>query len=105
MKKSDIPDMVLELAEKNEMLRQFTTTLNTTVTWYNKIKKTSEKVEFDLIDKELSEIDKLISTGESCLSWNGTGNNHIFIKLNFNCFKVSINKPLYLTFILSRPVI
>lgn len=74
MNKTDIPEAVLALAEKNEKFRQFTTSLNTTVTWYNKIKKSSEKVEFDLIDKELAEIDDLISTGQNSLSWNSNGN-------------------------------
>ncbi|KAJ8921303.1 hypothetical protein NQ315_013777 [Exocentrus adspersus] len=72
MKKSNIPEEVLELSKKNELLLQFTTSLTKTITWYNKIKKFSKKVEIDLIEEELAEIDKLISTGQNELSWNST---------------------------------
>ncbi|KAL3274197.1 hypothetical protein HHI36_015613 [Cryptolaemus montrouzieri] len=65
-----IPEKALELEEKNETMRKFTEKLNSTITWYNKIRKTTRDVEYNLIATEISNIDSLIDKGQTQFSWN-----------------------------------
>uniref|UniRef100_A0A6P7G4P0 Dynein beta chain, ciliary-like n=1 Tax=Diabrotica virgifera virgifera TaxID=50390 RepID=A0A6P7G4P0_DIAVI len=73
MEEPDIPEVVLKLDEKNELYQQYITNLNSTVTWYNKIKKTAKDVEFNLIANEVKDIDKMITVGEESLNWESEG--------------------------------
>ncbi|CAH1164042.1 unnamed protein product [Phaedon cochleariae] len=65
----NIPEIVLKLAERNDVFQKYIANLNSTVTWYNKIRRSSKHVEFNLIEKEISEIDKLIAIGGENLNW------------------------------------
>lgn len=67
---SGIPEAALKLLERSEIFRKYTSVLNTTINWYNKIKRSSRDVEFELIQTELEEIDKLAEAGQNTLTWN-----------------------------------
>ncbi|CAH1184540.1 unnamed protein product, partial [Phyllotreta striolata] len=82
MEEPDIPEVVLKLAERNETFQQYTTNVSSTVTWYNKIKRTSKEVEFNLIEKDLVEIDKMITVGEEQLNWESEALWEYMIKLH-----------------------
>lgn len=73
MEQDNIPEEVLKLAEKGETFQQYISNLNSTVVWYNKIKKSSKDVEFDLIEDDLHKIDDMISTGHNKLNWESQG--------------------------------
>lgn len=47
--------------------------LSSTVDSYNNIRKTTKRVEFDLIELEVARIDSLISRGENELCWRSDG--------------------------------
>lgn len=47
--------------------------LGSTVDSYNNIRKTTKRVEFDLIEVEVARIDSLISRGENELCWRSDG--------------------------------
>lgn len=47
--------------------------LSSTVDSYNNIRKTTKRVEFDLIELEVARIDSLISRGEDELCWRSDG--------------------------------
>lgn len=68
-----IPEAALKMLERNEIFRKYISILNTTINWYNKIKRTSRDVEFELIQTELEEIDRLAETGQKSLTWNSEG--------------------------------
>lgn len=70
---SGIPEAALRMLERSEIFRKYTSILNTTINWYNKIKRTSRDVEFELIQTELEEIDKLAEIGQKSLTWNSEG--------------------------------
>ncbi|KAH1023596.1 hypothetical protein HUJ04_012770 [Dendroctonus ponderosae] len=67
---TDIPTEALELAKKNETFRKYISNLNSTIAWYNKIRRTTRAVEFDLIKNEINAIDQLIYFGQNSLNWN-----------------------------------
>lgn len=75
MQVSDIPEIALKLAEKNETFRKYISNLNSTIAWYNRIRRSTKNVEFDLIKNEIDEIDKRISLGQNSLNWNSDGNS------------------------------
>lgn len=84
MGQENIPEQVLKLAEKGEIFQQYISKLNSSVNWYNKIKKYSKSVEFDLIENDISEIDKMILTGQNDLNWESQGEyneTYFFISL------------------------
>ncbi|XP_066247509.1 dynein beta chain, ciliary [Euwallacea similis] len=70
MEVPNIPEAALKLAEKNEIFRKYIANLSTSIAWYNKIRRTTKTVEFELIKSEISEIDKRISLGQNGLCWN-----------------------------------
>ncbi|XP_022915026.2 dynein beta chain, ciliary isoform X1 [Onthophagus taurus] len=78
----EIPEVALKMAERNETFRKYITSLNTTIEWYNKIRRTSKEVEFQLIETELEEIDKLVQRGEKNLCWNSEDLWDFMIKLH-----------------------
>ncbi|XP_077291064.1 dynein heavy chain at 93AB [Arctopsyche grandis] len=65
-----IPETALQIYEKEDTFRQYTINLNITIEWYNKIRKNSEKVEFDLVKEEIQIIDEQIQKGRTSLNWN-----------------------------------
>lgn len=73
MEQDHIPEEVLKLAEKGETFQQYISNLNSTVVWYNKIKRSSKDVEFDLIEDDLHEIDNMIKIGQKDLNWKSKG--------------------------------
>lgn len=73
MGQDNIPEEVLKLAEKGETFQQYISNLNSTVVWYNKIKKSSKDVEFDLIEDDLQQIDNMIMIGQKDLNWESPG--------------------------------
>lgn len=68
-----IPQIALKMLERNEVFRKYISNLNSTINWYNKIRRTSKDVEFQLIQAELEEIDKLVEHAEHNLDWNSEG--------------------------------
>ncbi|XP_057668614.1 dynein beta chain, ciliary [Diorhabda carinulata] len=82
MNEPNIPEIVLKLAEKNEVFQQYITNLNSTVTWYNKIKKTAKEVEFNLIANEVADIDKMVKVGEDNLNWESESLWEYMMKLH-----------------------
>lgn len=71
---AEIPSVALELAKKNEIFRKYISNLNSTIAWYNKIRRTTKAVEFDLIKSEINAIDQLIYFGQNSLNWISNGN-------------------------------
>lgn len=69
MGQENIPETVLKLAERGDIFRQYTSNLNSSVVWYNKIKNSSKEVEFQLVEDDIEEIDKLIVIGQKELHW------------------------------------
>lgn len=70
MGKEGLPEVGLEFSEKSEIYRTYTLNLEKTIEWYNKIRKNSSKVELELIQSEIENIDGLIETGITELNWN-----------------------------------
>lgn len=68
-----IPEVALKMSERNEVFRKYITNLNCTIEWYNKIRRSSREVEFQLIENEIEDIDKLIAQGQNLLNWNSQG--------------------------------
>lgn len=62
-----------QVSENAETFRKFRTMLSGTVDSYNNIRKTTKRVEFDLIELEVARIDSLISRGEDELCWRSDG--------------------------------
>lgn len=73
MNHEGIPEEALLISERNDTFRQYIINLNSTIDWYNKIRRTSKDVEFQLIEHEIEEIDKLIIQGQTNLNWNSQG--------------------------------
>nr|CAI5851783.1 unnamed protein product [Callosobruchus analis] len=69
MGQEHISEDILKLSEKDETLQKYISVLTSTVTWYNTIKKSSKEVEFDLIEKDILKIDKMVEIGEKDLNW------------------------------------
>ncbi|XP_049809049.1 dynein beta chain, ciliary [Schistocerca nitens] len=66
----DIPQEALDLYEKGEIFRKYTNSLNQTITWYNKVCRSSMPVEFALVRESVQEVDGLIAKGQSELTWD-----------------------------------
>lgn len=60
--------------EKQEMFRLYRIDLEITIGWYNKIRRNSQKVEFDLVVEEIKAIDYRIEMAQNKLNWNSPGN-------------------------------
>lgn len=73
MGQENIPELVLKLAEKSGTFQQYIANLNSTVVWYNKIKKSSKDVEFELIEDDIQQIDEMILIGQKDLHWESQG--------------------------------
>ncbi|XP_067212065.1 dynein beta chain, ciliary [Linepithema humile] len=73
MSRSDIPQEAIKVSKSAETFRKFRTMLSSTVDSYNNIRKTTRRVEFDLIELEVARIDSLISRGEDELCWRSDG--------------------------------
>lgn len=68
-----IPEMALQIYEKEDTFRQYRINLTITIEWYNKIRKNRQKVEFDLVKEEIQIIDEQIKKGQTALNWNSEG--------------------------------
>ncbi|XP_054276549.1 dynein beta chain, ciliary [Macrosteles quadrilineatus] len=68
--KEEIPEEALKLYEKRDVFRKYTVQLNLTIDWYNKVRKHSREVEFELVREQVDEIDQLIQKGQKELDWN-----------------------------------
>ncbi|KAL1493068.1 hypothetical protein ABEB36_011203 [Hypothenemus hampei] len=64
--------LTIELSEQGETFRKYISSFNSTISWYNKIRRTAKSVEFDLIRNEITKIDKQIALGQSTLCWKST---------------------------------
>ncbi|RLU18201.1 hypothetical protein DMN91_008557 [Ooceraea biroi] len=73
MSRSDIPEEAIKVSESAETFRKFRTALGSTVDSYNNIRRTTKRVEFDLIELEVARIDSLVSRGENELCWRSDG--------------------------------
>lgn len=62
-----------QVSETSEMFRNYRTLLGSTVTSYNNIRKTSRRVEFNLIELEVAKVDALVLRGEKELCWKSEG--------------------------------
>ena len=69
----NIPVIALKLTEREEMFRKFISSVNSTTEWYNKIRRTTNDVEFQMIENEINQVDKLIQQGQTKLTWNSDG--------------------------------
>ncbi|XP_028172090.1 dynein beta chain, ciliary-like [Ostrinia furnacalis] len=67
---NDIPEDGLTLFQKQETYRQYRINLGITIDWYNQIRKNSQKVEFDLVEEEIKNIDNRIEIAQHELNWN-----------------------------------
>lgn len=70
---TNIPRLALEVSEQAETFRKYRTLLNITVTAYNDIRRTSQQVEYNLIELEVARIDSLVTRGERELCWKSEG--------------------------------
>ncbi|KAF4519850.1 hypothetical protein B566_EDAN005192, partial [Ephemera danica] len=68
--RSDVPESALALYARSETFRKYTCNLNITIERYNKIRRQSKPVEFELVREHVEEIDELVDTGRSSLDWN-----------------------------------
>ncbi|XP_015596133.2 dynein beta chain, ciliary [Cephus cinctus] len=68
-----VPNEALKVFECAETFRKFRILLGATVNSYNNIRRTSTKVEFNLIELEVARIDSLVSRGEDELCWKSDG--------------------------------
>lgn len=62
-----------QVSENVETFRKYRTLLGATVSSYNNIRKTTRRVEYRLIEKEITRIDLLVSRGETELCWKSDG--------------------------------
>lgn len=72
----NVPESAANIFLKEENLRKLVTTLDVTVEWYNKVKRTTLPVEFPLIAGQLADVDVLLSQAEKSLNWNTEGASH-----------------------------
>lgn len=80
MDKEGIPEIAIEFSAKNETYRSYTLSLEKTIDFYNQI-LTRTPCELELILSEVKEIDVLLETGVSELTWNSEG-----IQINWQLF-------------------
>ncbi|KAF5277248.1 hypothetical protein FQR65_LT00356 [Abscondita terminalis] len=73
MNHENIPEEAILMCERNDTFRKYIINLDSTIDWYNKIRRTSKDVEFQLIQQEIEEIDKLIIQGQTNLNWDSKG--------------------------------
>ncbi|RZC39341.1 MT, DHC N2, AAA 7, DHC N1 and/or AAA 9 domain containing protein [Asbolus verrucosus] len=66
----DIPAEALSLFEKVELLFECVQKFNRVVEWYNHLKEHTLKVEYNLIEPELSQVDEVLETVVTTITWN-----------------------------------
>nr|CAD7428767.1 unnamed protein product [Timema monikensis] len=72
MDKDNIPEEALKIYERSETFRKYTSSLNQTIQWYNKVRRTTKLVEFELVQEEVDEIDKHVEQAQTALDWNSS---------------------------------
>ncbi|XP_068084396.1 dynein beta chain, ciliary [Anabrus simplex] len=70
MGRTNIPEEALNMYEKGKIFRKYTNNLNQTIMWYNKVRRSSRLVEYELVKEQVEEIDALIEQGQTSLCWN-----------------------------------
>lgn len=73
MDKEGIPELAIEFSAKSETYRCYTLSLEKTIDYYNQILTQRPSCELELILDEIKEIDVLLETGISELTWNSEG--------------------------------
>ena len=69
----EYPEEAGALFERENTFREYTRSLDVTVDNYNRLKTSTQKVEYDLIADELKEIDIQLERAEHALNWNSEG--------------------------------
>lgn len=100
MEVPNIPEDALKLAEKNKTFRTYLVGLNSTITWYNKIRRTTKPVEFDLIKNEICQIDKMVNLGQNNLNWNSEGKRLVHEKKMIFWYILNYLTLIFLLFLL-----
>ncbi|XP_024080370.1 dynein beta chain, ciliary isoform X1 [Cimex lectularius] len=67
--KEGIPESGMNIYAKRDQYREYTVQLNIIIQWYNKMRRDSRLVEFDLIQEKIDQIDELIREAEFNLTW------------------------------------
>lgn len=73
MDKEGIPEIALEFSAKSETYRSYALSLEKTIDFYNQVITQRPTCELELILSEIKEIDVLLETGISELTWNSEG--------------------------------
>ena len=79
MNKEGIPEIAIEFSSKSETYRSYTLSLEKTIDFYNQILTQRPPCELELILAEIKEIDVLLETGISELTWNSEGIESILL--------------------------
>ncbi|KAF6202116.1 hypothetical protein GE061_004514 [Apolygus lucorum] len=80
--KEGIPQAGLDIYAKREEFREYTVQLEIIIKWYNKMRRDSRLVEFELVQDKIEEIDKLIGEAEHNLTWLSTELTEYIAKLH-----------------------
>ncbi|XP_018058898.1 PREDICTED: dynein heavy chain 9, axonemal [Atta colombica] len=70
MKRTDLPEEAIQLYYRSQYFFESTYNLNLLIQWYNWIRNYSLPVEFELLEHEIENVDKLIDTGQKNYNWN-----------------------------------
>lgn len=73
MDKEGIPQVAIDFSAKSETYRSYTLSLEKTIDFYNQILTQRPPCELELILNEIKDIDVLLETGISELTWNSEG--------------------------------
>lgn len=82
MDKEGIPELAIEFSSKSETYRSYTLSLEKTIDFYNQILTQRPPCELELILPEIKDIDVLLETGLSELTWNTEG-GHSLLNLQY----------------------
>ncbi|XP_034234645.1 dynein beta chain, ciliary [Thrips palmi] len=75
MARQEIPEAASQLYERGETFRKYTNSLSVTIEWYNKVRRCTLPVEFDLVRELVEEVDALVARGlqDGELTWSSSG--------------------------------
>ncbi|XP_076647477.1 dynein axonemal heavy chain 9-like [Halictus rubicundus] len=89
MKRTDLSEEALNFYDSSEFYSKSTYDLTLITNWYNRIRSESVPVEFQLIEDEVEEIDKLINYGQENYNWKSPGTDvrmfYALINDSFQC--------------------
>ncbi|XP_052121253.1 dynein beta chain, ciliary-like isoform X2 [Frankliniella occidentalis] len=74
MGREEIPEAASQLYEKGETFRKYTNSLSVTIEWYNKVRRCTLPVEFELVRELVEEVDSQVSRGlhNGELTWSSS---------------------------------